>query len=110
MVTVAPTAPVAGDKLEMLGAGVTVNVMPLLACPPTVTMTEPVVAVVGTVAVIVVLLQLLTVADWPLNLTVLPPWTERKLFPAMVITDPTAPELGARLLSVGYGVAKGTVI
>ena len=41
MVTTEPMAPVVGARLAMLGAGVTVNVDPLLACPPTVTTTEP---------------------------------------------------------------------
>jgi hypothetical protein len=54
----------------MLGAGVTVNVTPLLATPLTVTTTLPVVAPVGTVAVMLVELKLVMVAVVPLNLTV----------------------------------------
>jgi hypothetical protein len=52
MVTEVPTGPDVGDRLVMLGAGtVTVKLTPLLACPPTVTTTLPVVAPLGTVTV-----------------------------------------------------------
>ncbi len=44
IVTTAPTAPEVGDKLVMLGAATTVKFTPLLALPPTVTTTLPVVA------------------------------------------------------------------
>jgi len=72
IVTDAPTAPVVGDRLLMLGK--TVNVTPLLALLATVTTTVPVVAPVGTVATIEVALQLpMVVAVVPLNLTVLVP-------------------------------------
>jgi hypothetical protein len=74
IVTDAPTAPEVGDTLVMLGAATTVNDTPLLAFPPTVTTTFPVVAPVGTVATIDVLLQLpIVVAVVPLNFTVLEP-------------------------------------
>ena len=46
---------------------------PLLACPPTVTTTLPVVAPVGTGATIEVALQLVGVATVPLKVTVLLP-------------------------------------
>ena len=52
---------------------VTVKVTPLLARPPTVTTTGPVVAPAGTGATIDVLLQLVGVAAVPLNVTVLVP-------------------------------------
>ena len=50
IVTAAPTAAEVGDRLVMLGAATTVKLTPLLALPPTVTTTFPVVAPVGTVA------------------------------------------------------------
>jgi hypothetical protein len=71
IVTSAPTAPEFTDKLVMVG--VTVNAEPLLATPPTVTTTLPVVAPVGTVVPIEVALQLVIVALVPLNVTVLAP-------------------------------------
>src|SRR6267154_6007135 len=67
----APTAPELGDKLLILGAGVTVKVTPELACPPTVTTTEPVAAPAGTGAVMLVPLQLVGVEVVPLNFIVL---------------------------------------
>jgi hypothetical protein len=67
----APIAPEFGDK--PLTTGVTVKLLPLLADAPTVTTTFPVVAALGTGAMIVVELQLVGVAAVPLNLTVLDP-------------------------------------
>ena len=62
MVTEVPTPPEVGDRLVMLGAVETVKLTPLLATPPTVTTTLPVVAPVGTGATIEVALQLVGVA------------------------------------------------
>ncbi len=74
IVTAAPTAPVVVDRLVMLGVANTVNDLPLLATPLTVTTTLPVVAPVGTVVTIEVALQLvIVVAVVPLNFTVLVP-------------------------------------
>ncbi len=70
-VTAAPTAPEVGDRLEMLGAGTTVKLTPLLLTPLANTTTFPVVAPLGTVTAMLVALQLVTVARIPLkNLTV----------------------------------------
>ena len=52
---------------------VTLNVEPLLATPPIVTTTGPVLAPIGTGAVMLVSLQLVGVAALPLNVTVLDP-------------------------------------
>ena len=49
------------------------KVTPLLAVPPTVTTTFPVVAPVGTGTAMLVALQLVGVAEVPLNVTVLVP-------------------------------------
>jgi len=75
MVTEVPTGPDVGDRLAMLNAGtVTVKLTPLLACPPTVTTTFPVVAPLGTVTVMLVALQApAALADVPLKVTVLVP-------------------------------------
>src|SRR5579859_4872183 len=102
MVTDAPTAPAFGDRLVMIAG--TVKLTPLLALPPTVTTTGPVVAPEGTGATIFVLLQLVGVAVVPLNLIVLVPWVEPKLDPLMVTAAPMAPELGERLLMTGKTV------
>ena len=61
IVTVTPTDPVLGDTDAMLGAAgaavVTVNTTPLLATPPTVTRTFPLVAPLGTGTTMLVVLQ-----------------------------------------------------
>ena len=105
IVTDAPTAPVVGERLVMLGAATTVKDTPLLALLPTVTTTFPVVAPVGTVATMDVALQLpIVVAVVPLNFTVLVPWVEPKFNPVIVTDAPTAPEVGDRLLMLGNTV------
>ena len=68
----------------MAGAGVTVNVTPLLTCPPTVTATGPVTTPAGAVAAIDVSLQLVTAATAPLKVTRLEPWVAPKCAPAIV--------------------------
>jgi hypothetical protein len=102
IVTGAPTAPVVGDKLVMFGADTTVNVLPLLATPLTVTTTFPVVAPVGTVATIDVAPQLvIVVAVVPLNFTVLVPCVVPKFVPVIVTDAPTAPDVGDRVVMLG---------
>ena len=54
-------------------SGATVKLTPLLETPPTVTVTGPVVAPLGTGATMRVAVQLVGVATVPLNRTVLPP-------------------------------------
>lgn len=57
--------PEAGVTLVIVG--VTVNATALLALPPTVTITDPVLAPMGTGAIMDVALQLVAVADTPPN-------------------------------------------
>jgi hypothetical protein len=74
MIAELPTAPEFGFRLVIDGAAtVTVKVIPLLACPPTMATTLPVLVPLGTVAVTLVAVQLVTVAVVPLNVTVLLP-------------------------------------
>jgi hypothetical protein len=101
-VTEAPTTPEVGLRLAMLGPGtLTVKLTPLLATPPTVMTTFPVVAPAGTSAVMLVALQLVGVAVVPLNLTVLVPCEAPKFAPAIVTEVPTTPEVGFRLVMLG---------
>ena len=75
IVTDESTAPELGVRLVMLGADVTVNVVPAgLETPPAaVTTTDPVVAPAGTTAVMLLVVQLvIDVAGTPLNVTALP--------------------------------------
>src|SRR5579864_4924046 len=102
IVTEVPTAPELGERLVMLGVELlTVKLTPLLATPPTVTTTFPVVAPLGTGATMLVALQLVAVAVVPLNVTVLVPWVAPKFVPVIVTEVPTAPELGETLLMLG---------
>ena len=74
IVTDVPANPDVGFRLVMFGDGtVTVKLAPLLATPPTVTTTFPVVAPIGTGATMLVAAQLVGVAAMPLNLIVLVP-------------------------------------
>jgi len=75
--------------------------MPLLATPPTVTTTFPVVAVDGTVVVMEVALQLVMEANVPLKVTLLPLELAPKLLPAIVTASPPGPEFGVRLVMEG---------
>src|SRR5258707_4913945 len=82
------------------GGGVTVKTTGLVAIPLTVTMTFPVVAPVGTGAVMVVALQFVGVAATPLNVTVLGPCVAPKPVPVIVTGAPTAPDEGLRLVTL----------
>jgi hypothetical protein len=74
MVTAVPAGPEVGDRLVMKAAVPTVKLCPLLATPPTVTTTLPVVAPLGTLTVMLPALQLAAVpALTPLKVTVLLP-------------------------------------
>ena len=66
---------------------------PLLAAPPTVTTTFPVVAPLGTGTTMLVALQLVGVAAVPLNVTVLVPCVAPKFVPAIVTEVPTGPDV-----------------
>jgi hypothetical protein len=79
-------------------SAVTVNPTPLLATPPTVTTTFPVVAPAGTGATMLVALQLVGVAAVPLNFTVLVPCVAPKFAPAMATDVPATPEVGFKLV------------
>jgi hypothetical protein len=105
IVTDVPTAPDVGFKVVMLGGGgvVTVKVVPLLATPPTVTMTFPVAAPAGTGTKMLVAVQLAGVAVTPLNFTVLVPCVAPKFAPLIVTDVPTAPDVGFKLVILGGG-------
>jgi hypothetical protein len=110
-VTDAPTGPLAGERVVMMGVGNTVNATPALATPPTVTTTLPVPAPAGTVATMLVADQLVADAAMPLNVTVLVPWVAPKLAPVIVTAVVTAPLVGesdVMLGSVDVGTSKKT--
>jgi len=70
IVTEAPTAPLVTERLVIVGVGSTVKLIPLVLTPLAFTTTLPVVAPLGTVVVMLVALQVPTVAVVALNLTV----------------------------------------
>jgi hypothetical protein len=82
---------------------VTVKVTPLLATPPAVTTTFPVVAPDGTYAVMAVALQLVGVAVVPLKVTVLVPCVAPKFWPKTATNVPTGPAFGFRAVMLGSG-------
>src|SRR5882762_8736812 len=88
----------------MGGTFPTVKLTPLLGCALTVTTTLPVVAPVGTGAVMLVAPHAVGVAAVPLNVTVLLPWEAPKFAPAMETEVPTGPVAGLRLVMDGAGV------
>jgi len=104
IVTAVATGPLVGDKLVSVGGTVTVYVNELLATPPTVTTTLPVVAPAGTGTVMLLADHAVGVAAAPLNVTVLVPWLAPKLLPAIVTAVATGPVDGERLVSVGVGM------
>src|SRR5262245_6853408 len=100
--------------VEGVGGGVdvvTVKVTLLLATPPTVTVTAPVVAPFGTVATMRLALQPEpAVASVPLKRTLLLPCEAPKLLPLIVTAAPAAPVVGDRLVTFGpAGAASATV-
>jgi hypothetical protein len=102
MVIDSPAAPELGVRLFIFGT--TVKLTPLLADPPAVTTTTPVVASAGTGTVILVVLQLLGVAVVPLKVTVLVPCVAPKFVPLIVTESPAAPDVGERLFILGATV------
>jgi len=81
----------------------TAKFTPLLATPPTVTTTFPVVAPAGTGTPMLVALQLVGVAVVPLKVTMLDPCVAPKFVPVIVTDAPTNPDVGFRLVMLGPG-------
>src|SRR5262249_14472597 len=101
IVTAVATGPLVGERLVIVGGTVTVNETPLLARPPTVTTTLPVVAPAGTGTPMLVADHDVGVAVVPLNVTVLVPCVAPKLVPVIVTAVATGPLVGKRLVIVG---------
>jgi hypothetical protein len=102
IVMASPDEPEVGLRLSIFGS--TMKLAPLLATPPTVTTTAPVVAPPGTGTVMLASLQFDGVAAVPLNVTVLGPCVAPKFTPDIVTTSATAPDVGERLLILGATV------
>jgi hypothetical protein len=104
IVTDVATGPLVGDRVVILGATVTVKLTPLLARPPTVTTTLPVVAPAGTGVTMLVFDQLVGVAVVPLNFTVLVPCVAPKFVPVIVTDAATGPVVGDSVVMLGATV------
>ena len=74
MITVAPTALEGGERLPIVGVSTMNMTLELLGMEFSTTVTGPVVTLLGAVAVMLVLVQFVTVAATPLKLMVLLPW------------------------------------
>jgi len=97
IVTAAPIEPLLGEKPVIFG--LTIKLAELVAVPAeVVTLIGPVVAAVGTIALIWVLEVTVNVVDAPLKDTALVP---EKLAPEMVTLVPAAPLAGEKELRVG---------
>ena len=103
IVTAVPIGPDVGLSVVIVGGTVTVNGMPLLARPPTVTTTGPLVAPLGTGTVMLVALHVVGVANVPLNVTVLVPAVVPKFVPAIVTGVPIGPDVGLSVVMLGAG-------
>ena len=104
IVTEVPTTPELGDRLVILGVSKTVNNVPVLGTPLTVTTTLPVIAPFGTGTAMLLALQLVGVAVVPLNVTVLDPCVDPKFVPVIVTDVPTVPEFVERFVIPGTTV------
>lgn len=107
--TMVPTGPTFGVSAVSVGVGITVNESPLLTWPWTVTVTGPVVAPVGTEAVILVADHAAVVAGVPLNATTLVPWEPPKFVPVNVTVAPVGPDVGVSEVSVGVGMTVNAI-
>ena len=110
MVTVEPTTPEAGVKLEITGAATKEEAL-VADWPPTVTEIVPVVVLLGTVTVRLVEVDAETVAVTPLNLTVLfEGVVPSKFNPVMVTVEPTAPEAGVKFEITGAATKEEALV
>jgi hypothetical protein len=108
IVTAVPTDADVGFRPVIDGGTVTVKTTPLLARPPTVTTTGPVVAPLGTGTVMLVALHVVGVAIAPLNITVLVPFDAPKFAPLIVTDVPTGPDVGLSAVIAGGTVTVKT--
>jgi len=102
IVTGVPTAPLPGLKTEIVGDANTVKLSALTSVMPlTVTDIFPVVAPEGTIAVMLVEVEEVTLARTPLNLTIFSSGIVLKLVPDIVTVAPKAPLAGENTVMVG---------
>ena len=112
IVTVAPTNPLVGLREVIVGDGMTVKLVMLVAvCPFTATVIVPVAAPVGTeVTMLVVVGVPVIVAVVPLNFTTLFAGVVSKFVPVIVTVAPNPPLVGLKLVIVGDGITVKLVV
>lgn len=104
IVTIAPAAPLKGLKSVIVGVGITVKSEALVTVIPfKVKEILPVVAPDGTVVIILVEVEPVTIAGVPLNITALFAGVVLKFVPVIVIVAVTAPLMGVKAVIVGVG-------
>src|SRR3989441_9139816 len=102
IVRLVPTGALVGEKLVIVGGGMTVKLLALIAVPPdVVTLIGPVVAPLGRVVAIEVDEFTVKLAATPLMVTDVTPV---KFVPAIVTLVPTGPLVGEKLVIVGGGM------
>jgi hypothetical protein len=104
IVTAVPAGPEVGEMLLIVGVCETVNGTPLLATLPTLTITFPDVALIGTGTVMLVALQLVGLATVLLNVTTLPACVAPKFVPAMITDAPGIATLGDKVVIEGAAI------
>src|SRR5215475_14517277 len=105
-----PVGPLVGEMLVTCGGGTAKNTLVFPDTPPTVAKTMPLVAPLGTVAVICVSDQFTIAAFTPANFSVLEPCVAPKLEPLIVTWVPTGPLVGTRLTTVGVSMVNTTSV
>lgn len=104
MVTVAPSAPLAGVNPVKVGVGATVKLFVLkIVMPFRVKEILPVVAPIGTVVVILVAVEAVTLAATPLKVKMLSSGIALKFEPLIMTVAPTAPLAGLKPAIEGVG-------
>jgi hypothetical protein len=103
MVTEVPTGAAVGDKLVIVGPDMTVNGRPLLATPPSVMTTFPVVAPLGNVTTTLAEDQVVTADGVPLKVTALEPCVAPRFVPVIRTVFPGSPDTGDKLVILGVG-------
>jgi hypothetical protein len=105
IVTLVPAGPELGEMADIVGVAKTIK-FELAMAPFTSTARDPVVAPLGTVTTIWASAQLFTVADCPLNVTVLRPCDAPKYEPSIQTVAPTAAEDGLSEMIDGGKLSK----
>lgn len=103
--TVASTRPLVGLKLVICGVGNTIKLVALVMVTPlTLIVILPVDAPTGTITVILVGVDPVTIAATSLNFTIFSESVSLKLVPAIVTIAPAAPLKGLKSVIVGIGI------